>query len=246
MKKRVLPLILTVALLMSFALTACGENNGASPDSSATADESATGDSRTATSAISASSSDDPSSDASSAEDPASSPEDSSGGSSQEVSSSAAAAPQQEDAAGNDTAENEESDQKVDPAPAENEKSSTSKQASSQSASSVAHNPAYGEDDRPNFKIVLTRKSDKKEYSAACNYAKADEDLAYVSFFLPGGEYDIAVYEYADQIDKDHPLATSTYNNKIDEKKKKSIRVNYTADNKKIEVKENTSSQPKK
>ena len=239
MKNRVLPLILTAALLLCFALTACGENNGASPDS-ATADESATSDSRTATDAISA-----PSSDASPAEDPTASPEVSSGGSSQEV-SSAAPAPQHENAGGSDTAEKEESDQKADPAPAEKEKSGASKQASSPSASSVAPNPAYGDDDRPNFTIVMTKKSDKKTYSAACSYAKEGEDLAYASFFLPGGEYDIAVYEYADQIDKEHPLATSTYNNKIDEKKKKSIRVNYTSNNKKIEVKENTSSQPKK
>lgn len=241
MKKRLLPLILIFALLMSFALTACGDNgDGASPDS-ATADESATGDSRAASSAPAVASSSDASSngdaDASSegsADDP--SPDN--------ASSEADAAPRQNvEEQQNDPDDGDSGEQADDPAPAKNDQSSSKKASdSSKSSSSVKPNPAYDDDHRPNFKIVMTDKKSKKAYSAACSYTKDDKDLAYASFFLPGGEYDIAVYEYADEIDKENPLATSSYKNDISEKKKKSIRVFYASDDKKIEVKESTSS----
>ena len=243
MKKRLLPLILIFALLMSFALTACGDNgDGASPDS-ATADESATGDSRAASSAPAVASS----SDASSNGDADASSEGSADDPSPDNASSeadAAPAPRQnvEDQQ-NDPDDGDSGEQADDPAPAKNDQSSSKKASdSSKSSSSVKPNPAYDDDHRPNFKIVMTDKKSKKAYSAACSYTKDDKDLAYASFFLPGGEYDIAVYEYADEIDKENPLATSSYKNDISEKKKKSIRVYYASDDKKIEVKESTSS----
>ena len=105
----------------------------------------------------------------------------------------------------------------------------------------MSPNPAYDDDHRPQFTIVMTDKSNKKEYSAACSYASDKKDEAYASFFLPAGNYDIAVYEYADELDKEHPLAESAYNN-AKATKRKSIRVYYTPKDKRIEVKESASS----
>ena len=105
----------------------------------------------------------------------------------------------------------------------------------------MSPNPAYDDDHRPQFTIVMTDKSNKKEYSAACSYTSDKKDEAYASFFLPAGNYDIAVYEYADKIDKDNPLAESSYNN-AKATKRKSVRVYYTPKDKRIEVKESASS----
>lgn len=228
MKQRLIPLILILALLLSCMLAACGEkDNGASLDTAAITDESAAVETSAAMSAPSSNSASSASSEASS------------GVSSSAASSSApASAPQQDDAVRQD--DPDDSEQEAASVPQKSSQSS-SKALSSGSVSSVSPNPAYG-DDLPNFTIVLTNKAKKKDYSAACSYMKDNDNLAYASFFLPGGDYDIAVYEYADKIDIMNPLATSSYSNNIDESKRKSIQVYYTPDEKKIEVKESTSS----
>ena len=232
MKKRLLPIILILALLTGLSLTACGEkDNGATPDS-ASADQVATDDSRTASSVAAATPS------ASSADADEGSDEDSSasdGGSKASGGSSAAAAPQQENVQNNnDDGSGEE--QAADPVPEKKAQGGTAKQSSGS-----APNPAYDDDHRPQFTIVMTDKSSKKEYSAACSYTTDKKDEAYASFFLPAGNYDIVVYEYTDKLDKDHPLAKSSYNN-AKATKRKSIRVYYTPKDDRIEVKESASS----
>lgn len=229
MKKRLIPIILILALLTGLCLTACGnKDNGATPDS-ASVDQSATADSREESSAAAQAASSGNKDDADDKSDaPASS----------KASGADAAAPQQENAQNNDDNAVEEENA---PAPEKQEQSSPKKSSGSQSASSVSPNPAYDDDHRPQFTIVLTDKSSKKEYSAACSYTTDKENEAYASFFLPAGNYDIAVYEYADKIDKDHPLAESAYHNDK-ATKRKSIRVYYTPKDNKIEVKESASS----
>ena len=229
MKKRLIPIILILALLTGLCLTACGnKDNGAAPDS-ASADQSATADSREASSAAAQAASSANKDDAGEKSDaPASS----------KASGADAAAPQQENAQNNDDNAVEEENA---PAPEKQEQSSPKKSSGNTPASSVSPNPAYDDDHRPQFTIVMTDKSSKKEYSAACSYTTDKENEAYASFFLPAGNYDIAVYEYADKIDKDHPLAESAYHND-NATKRKSIRVYYTPKDNKIEVKESASS----
>lgn len=234
MKKRLIPIILILALLMGLALTACGDkDNGSSPDS-ATVDQSATDDSRAvssaASSAVAPANADDDKSDS-----PASSEASKTFG----ASSSAAAVPQQENVQNN--ADNGSEEEQPADAPAPEKKNADSLKSDSDSTSSVSPNPAYDDDHRPQFTIVMTDKSSKKEYSAACSYTTDKENEAYASFFLPAGNYDIAVYEYADKIDKDNPLAESSFNN-AKATKRKSIRVYYTPKDKRIEVKESASS----
>lgn len=229
MKKRLIPIILILALLMGLSLTACGnKDNGAAPDS-ASADQSATADSREAPSAAAQAAS---SANKDDADDKSDAP------ASSKASGADAAAPQQENAQNNDDNAVEEENA---PAPEKQEQSSPKKSSGNTPASSVSPNPAYDDDHRPQFTIVLTDKSSKKEYSAACSYTTDKENEAYASFFLPAGNYDIAVYEYADKIDKDHPLAESAYHND-NATKRKSIRVYYTPKDNKIEVKESASS----
>ncbi|WP_316637530.1 hypothetical protein [uncultured Ruminococcus sp.] len=233
MKKRFLPIILIFALLMGLSLTACGEkDNGATPDS-ASADQSATDDSREVSSSAAASAGASANEDDDKGDSPASSEASKASGG-----SSAAAAPQQGSGQSNDNSDSGDGQSADDPAP---EKKSGSLKSGSGSTSSVSANPAYDDDHRPQFTIVMTDKSNKKEYSAACSYASDKKDEAYASFFLPAGNYDIAVYEYADELDKEHPLAESAYNN-AKATKRKSIRVYYTPKDKRIEVKESASS----
>ncbi len=234
MKKYLIPIILILALLMSLSLTACGQKDNGATSDSASADQSATADSRGASSASSAkapANGDEEKSDSSASSESAKG----SGG-------SPGAAPQQ-DIVVNDADENGGEEQKADdPAPEKKAEGGSTKQSSdSGSTSSVSPNPAYDDDHRPQFTIVLTDKSSKKEYSAACSYTTDKKDEAYASFFLPAGNYGIAVYEYADKIDKDNPLAESSYNN-AKATKRKSIRVYYTPKDKRIEVKESASS----
>lgn len=232
MKKRLIPIILILALLTGLCLTACGnKDNGATPDS-ASADQSATADSRVTSSAADRSAS---SANMVDADDKGDSP------ASSKASGADAAAPQQENVQNNDNNTGEEEQSADDPDPENQEQSTPKKSSDSKSASSVSPNPAYDDDHRPQFTIVLTDKSSKKEYSAACSYTTDKENEAYASFFLPAGNYDIAVYEYADKIDKDHPLAESAYHNDK-ATKRKSIRVYYTPKDNKIEVKESASS----
>lgn len=234
MKKYLIPIILILALLMSLSLTACGQKDNGATSDSASADQSAAADSRgaaTVSSAKAPANGDEEKSDSSASSEAAKG----SGG-------SPGAAPQQ-DIVVNDADENGGEEQKADdPAPEKKAKSGSTKQSSdSGSTSSVSPNPAYDDDHRPQFTIVLTDKSSKKEYSAACSYTTDKKDEAYASFFLPAGNYDIAVYEYADKIDRDNPLAESSYNN-AKATKRKSVRVYYTPKDKRIEVKESASS----
>lgn len=228
MKKRLIPIILIVALLLSVFLTACGnKNNGATPDS-ASADQRATADSRETSSAASADKKDE------GADDKSDSP-----AASKNV-DAAPAAPVQENVQNN--ADNGGEEQAAEtPAPEKQEQSTPKKSTGNTPASSVSPNPAYDDDHRPQFTIVMTDKSSKKEYSAACSYTTDKKEEAYASFFLPAGNYDIAVYEYADKIDKEHPLAESAYNN-AKATKRKSIRIYYTPKDNRIEVKESASS----
>ena len=228
MKKRLIPIILIVALLLSVFLTTCGnKNNGATPDS-ASADQSATADSRETSSAASADKKDEGADDKS--DSPAAS----------KNADAAPAAPVQENVQNN--ADNGGEEQAAEtPAPEKQEQSAPKKSAGNASESSVSPNPAYDDDHRPQFTIVMTDKSSKKEYSAACSYTTDKKEEAYASFFLPAGNYDIAVYEYADKIDKEHPLAESAYNN-AKATKRKSIRIYYTPKDNRIEVKESASS----
>lgn len=234
MKKVLIPIILILALLMGLSLTACGEkDDGATPDS-ASADQVATDDSRGGSSASSAASAvalanEDDDKDDTSVSSEASK---AAGG------SSAAAAPEQGNVQNNNDNGSEDGQSADDPAP---QKNAGSLKSGSDSTSSVSPNPAYDDDHRPQFTIVMTDKSSKKEYSAACSYTTDKKDEAYASFFLPAGNYDIAVYEYADKLDKDHPLAESSYNN-AKATKRKSIRVYYTPKDDRIEVKESASS----
>ncbi|MBK6090121.1 hypothetical protein [Ruminococcus difficilis] len=235
MKKVLIPIILILALLMSLSLSACGQKDNGATSDSASADQSATADSRGASSASSAKASangDEEKSDSSASAEA----EKGSGG-------SPGAAENQQDIVQNDAGENDGEEQSADdPAPEKKAESGSTKQSSdSGSTSSVSPNPAYDDDHRPQFTIVMTDKSSKKEYSAACSYTTDKKDEAYASFFLPAGNYDIAVYEYADKIDKDNPLAESTYNN-AKATKRKSVRVYYTPKDERIEVKESASS----
>lgn len=101
----------------------------------------------------------------------------------------------------------------------------------------AAPNPAYQDDDRPVYTISVTDTSDsKKTFSASCSYAAEDEEYAFVSFFLPGGEYKAAVYEYSESKDKGDPIATGTFKNDIPAEKRVSIRVKYTPSTGKLEV----------
>ena len=235
MKKVLIPIILILALLMSLSLSACGQKDNGATSDSASADQSATADSRGASSA-------------SSAKAPANGDEEKSDSSASSEASkgsggSPGAAANQQDIVVNDADENGGEEQKADdPAPEKKVEGGSTKQSSdSGSTSSVSPNPAYDDDHRPQFTIVMTDKSSKKEYSAACSYTTDKKDEAYASFFLPAGNYDIAVYEYADKIDKDNPLAESTYNN-AKATKRKSVRVYYTPKDERIEVKESASS----
>lgn len=120
--------------------------------------------------------------------------------------------------------------------------SAASSKASSKASSAPSGNPAYDEDEKPTFTISMTDRKTKKTYSAACSYITDKEDIASVAFFLPGGEYDVAVYEYTEEKDKGEPLAEATYKNSIGEDKRKSVHVNYTPKDNKIEVVASTSS----
>ena len=116
--------------------------------------------------------------------------------------------------------------------------SSAASKPSSSSSGSVkpAPNPAYDKDEKPKFTITVTDKKTKKSYSAACTYTDDKEKEAYSAFFLYGGEYEIAVYNYSEDADRGDPLATATYKNDINAKKRRNVRVTYIPGEKKINV----------
>lgn len=225
MNKRIVLLLLTMVLALSFTLAACGDNTqGASPDS-ATAD-SASKDSSAASSFAASSSV------SSQADD-------------QDNASPAPAADNNSANDSNNSGNNNAQDEKSSPAPANNNNNDngSSQQASSKASSQASSkassgNPAYKEGEEPSYTIAMTNKSTKKTYSAGCSFSKDDEKLVTTTFFLPGGDYDVAVYAYTEEKDKGDPKATDTFKNSIGEKERKSIRVTYNTETGKIKVEE--------
>ncbi|MBQ3284814.1 MAG: hypothetical protein IJH40_04145 [Ruminococcus sp.] len=235
MKLKFLLAITALILALCFTLAACGkqQSGGATADT-ATADTAETVDNAPAPSTASSSASSEEETTASAA--------------SSEAEASPSPAPaanigNNEDILYEDDTPAQEEQREEDHEQQSSASSSKASSAASSSASSASSgNPAYQDDNKPVFTIAMTNKKTKKTYSASCSYATDKEDIAYASFFLPGGEYDVAVYEYTESRDKGDPLAEATYKNPIAEDKRKSIRVNYTPKDKKIEVTASTSS----
>ena len=211
-------------------LTACGQQNtnGAATKDSATADSAET---------VSA---------AAPANTPTAEPAKEADSSSSSASSSAASPAQNTpDVVGNsddiivheeDTPAQEEQQEEPEQEEQRSSSSAPAPQSSSKASPASQGNPAYADDEKPIFTITLTNKSTKKSYSASCNYTTDKEEVATAAFFLPGGEYDIAVYNYTERKDKGDPVAQATYKNNIADTKRRSVHVNYTPKDKKIEV----------
>lgn len=232
MKKRILLLLLTMVLALSFTLAACGDKTqGASPDSatsdSASKDSAAVSSYGASSSAVSQADDHDNAAPAPAADN--NSDKSNNGGS------------------GNNSGNNNAQDEKNTPAPADNNNKNndngssqqSSSKASSQSSSKASSgNPAYKEGEEPSYTISMTNKSTKKSYSAGCSFSKDDDKLVTTTFYLPGGDYEVAVYAYTEEKDKGDPKATDTYKNNIKEKERKSIRVTYNTETGKIKVEE--------
>lgn len=193
MKQRWLIVTLTLALLLSLALAACGEKKTEDDAAAASAPASAVVSSADAASNAAAPSAA-PSTDSDQKDDQ---------NQSAESRQDSAAQGQQED-------ENDDASSGDAPSP------------------TYAGNPAYQDGEKPVYTISLTEKTTKQTYSAACNYADDNEDFAFVNFYLPGGEYEIAVYEYSDTGEKTDPIATGGLKNKIAADKRNTIQVSYT------------------
>ena len=192
MKQRWLIVALTLALLLSLALAACGEKKTEEDADAGSAPASAVVSSADAASNAAAPSAA-PSTDSKQKDDQ---------NQSAESRQDSAAQGQQED----------ENDASSGDAP----------------SPTYAGNPAYQDGEKPVYTISLTEKTTKQTYSAACNYADDNEDFAFVNFYLPGGEYEIAVYEYSDTGEKTDPIATGGLKNKIAADKRNTIQVSYT------------------
>lgn len=230
MKHRLLLTLSACALMFCLLLTACGQQNtnGAATKDSATADSAET---------VSA---------AAPANTPTAEPAKEADSSSSSASSSAASPAQNTpDVVGNsddvivheeDTPAQEEQQEEPEQEEQRSSSSAPAPQSSSKASPASQGNPAYADDEKPIFTITLTNKSTKKSYSASCNYTTDKEEVATAAFFLPGGEYDIAVYNYTESKDKGDPVAQATYKNNIADTKRRSIHVNYTPKDKKIEV----------
>lgn len=226
MKHRLLLTLSACALMFCLLLTACGQQNtnGAATKDSATADSAET---------VSA---------AAPANTPIAEPAKEADSSSSSASSSAASPAQNTPSpvVGNsDDVIVHEEDTPAQEEQQEEQRSSSSApapQSSSKASPASQGNPAYADDEKPIFTITLTNKSTKKSYSASCNYTTDKEEVATAAFFLPGGEYDIAVYNYTESKDKGDPVAQATYKNNIADTKRRSVHVNYTPKDKKIEV----------
>lgn len=228
MKHRLLLTLSACALMFCLLLTACGQQNtnGAATKDSATADSAET---------VSV---------AAPANTPTAEPAKEADSSLSSASSSAASPAQNTpDVVGNsddiivheeDTPAQEEQQEELEQ---EEQRSSNSAPQSSSKASPASQgNPAYADSEKPVFTITLTNKSTKKSYSASCNYTTDKEEVATAAFFLPGGEYDIAVYNYTESKDKGDPVAQATYKNDIADTNRRSVHVNYTPKDSKIEV----------
>lgn len=230
MKHRLLLTLSACALMFCLLLTACGQQNtnGAATKDSATADSAET---------VSA---------AAPANTPTAEPAKEADSSSSSASSSAASPAQNTpDVVGNsddvivreeDTPVQEEQQEEPEQEEQRSSSSAPAPQSSSKASPASQGNPAYADDEKPIFTITLTNKSNKKSYSASCNYTTDKEEVATAAFFLPGGEYDIAVYNYTESKDKGDPVAQATYKNNIADTKRRSIHVNYTPKDSKIEV----------
>ena len=236
MKHRLLLTLSACALMFCLLLTACGQQNtnGAATKDSATADSAET---------VSA---------AAPANTPTAEPAKEADSSSSSASSSAASSAQNTpDVVGNsddiivheeDTPAQEEQQEEPEQEEQRSSSSAPAPQSSSKASPASQGNPAYADDEKPIFTITLTNKSTKKSYSASCNYTTDKEEVATAAFFLPGGEYDIAVYNYTESKDKGDPVAQATYKNNIADTKRRSVHVNYTPKDKKIEVSVSASS----
>lgn len=230
MKHRLLLTLSACALMFCLLLTACGQQNtnGAATKDSATADSAET---------VSA---------AAPANTPTAEPAKEADSSSSSASSSAASPAQNTpDVVGNsddvivheeDTPAQEEQQEELEQEEQRSSSSAPAPQSSSKASPASQGNPAYADDEKPIFTITLTNKSTKKSYSASCNYTTDKKEVATAAFFLPGGEYDIAVYNYTESKDKGDPVAQATYKNNIADTKRRSVHVNYTPKDKKIEV----------
>lgn len=217
MKNRLVPLILALALVLSGVLTACGDrDNGASPKMTPPTEGAVRSIAiQQDTQAIDSDRKSD-AEDTSAAGDEASS--DDSSDASSSVSSDASS-----DGASSSSA------------------SSASSDASSSAQETHAPNPAYQDGDLPSFTVTLTDTSDsQKTYSASCSYATKEEEYAVAAFFLPGGEYEVKVFEYNESKDKGEPLASGRFNNDIAADKRNNIQIKYTPSSGKIEVLEKT------
>lgn len=229
MKQKLVIAFLTLALALSLVLTACGDDktNGSTPDSSG-----------------------------SSSLAPASNLDQIVEEEEEIAVEAVEPAKKQESKQDNNQQINQGGDQEVQPdnqqeeQPAQEQKeqeqehsssSAVSSKASSSPSSSAAstepfENPAYDEDHKPDYTISVTNTKTKKVYSASCSYATDQEEYAYVSFYLPGGEYDIAVYEYNEAKDKGDPILTAAFKNDIKESERKTIHVKYIPKSEKVEV----------
>ena len=221
MKKRLLFVILTLALALSFALAACGEKKGTGSNGSASSAAQPPTDSYKSV-AVSQNT------------EPVGSAEDDgrqSPASAEAVSSEASSGVSSDASSGASSG-------------ASSDVSSSAEDVGSSSAEAATHapNPAYQDGDTPSFTISVTDTSNSaKTYSASCSYATTEEEYAYVSFFLPGGEYDVKVYEYNESKDKGEPLASGTFTNDIPEDQRVTIQVKYTPSTSTIEVLEKVS-----
>lgn len=232
MKHRLLLTLSACALMFCLLLSACGQQNtnGAATKDSATADSAETVSAAAPVNTPTAEPAKEGYSSSSSASSSAASP--AQNNPSPVVGNSDDIIVHEEDTPAQEEQQEEQRSSSSAPAP----------QSSSKASPASQGNPAYADDEKPIFTITLTNKSTKKSYSASCNYTTDKEEVATAAFFLPGGEYDIAVYNYTESKDKGDPVAQATYKNNIADTKRRSVHVNYTPKDKKIEVSVSTSS----
>ncbi len=230
MKHRLLLTLSALALVLCLLLTACGQQNtnGATPDS-ATADSAETVSAAAPANTPTAAPAKEADSTSSSASSSATSPA---------PNTPAPVVGNSDDIIVHDEDTPAQEEQQEEPKQEEQRSSSSTPapQSSSKASPASQGNPAYADSEKPLFTITLTNKSTKKSYSASCNYTTDKEEVATAAFFLPGGEYDIAVYNYSESKDKGDPVAQATYKNNIADTKRRSVHVNYTPKDKKIEV----------
>ena len=232
MKKKIWIMILALALALCPALSACGNNTGATPD------ESASSETAGASSAA-------PSAAAGASSKSAPSPTQGNAGDQKEQQAQKEQNAQQEQNAQNDqNAQQERNDQQEQNEQKQEEKPASQKddtqqepQASSDASSSVAV-PIYSDDQKPSFTIAVINKKTQKAYSASCGYMQENKDAAGANFFLPGGEYHIAIYPYDNGKALGAPLLTKEHKLDYAKDENKTIRVIYTPKSKKIEVEE--------